>query len=84
MHELLPVFLGAIFGIVAAGAPVPGPRSAWFVGGCAIAGALASLVNGELTTSLAGLFIGLDAALAWCGGTAALLAVRFSRRSAVG
>jgi hypothetical protein len=81
MHELLPVLLGALFGTVAA-APLPGPRSARFVGGCIAAGALASWINGELASSLAGLFVSFDALLAWCGGTAAFLTLGYYRGKA--
>jgi hypothetical protein len=82
MHELLPILLGAIFGTAAAAAPLPGPRSAWFVGGCIVAGALGSWINGELTSSLAALFLSFDAFLAWCGGAAAFLGLRYYGRIA--
>ncbi|MCD6030983.1 MAG: hypothetical protein K0S78_3157 [Thermomicrobiales bacterium] len=82
MHELLPILLGAIFGTAAAAAPLPGPRSAWFVGGCIVAGALGSWINGELASSLAALFLSFDALLAWCGGAAAFLGLRYYARMA--
>lgn len=82
MHELLPILLGALFGTAAAAAPLPGPRSAWFVGGCIIAGALASWMNGELASSLAALFLSFDALLAWGGGAAAFLGLRYHGRTA--
>ena len=82
MHELLPVLLGALLGTAAA--PLRGPRAARFVGGCIVAGALASWINGELGSSLAGLFFSFDAFLAWCGGTVTFYGVEPVRRRRAG
>ncbi|MBY8976759.1 hypothetical protein KHP62_13125 [Rhodobacteraceae bacterium NNCM2] len=79
MHEIIPVILGAIFGIATVTIPLPGPRTGWFIAGCVIAGALASWINGELESSLAGLFVSFDALLAWCGALSAVLLFRLYR-----
>jgi hypothetical protein len=75
MQEVLPIILGLFFGLLSTSGSLPGPRTVWFIAGCVAAGAIASFVNGEMTSSLAGLLLGLDALLAWCGATAGVAAL---------
>jgi hypothetical protein len=68
MQELLPVFLGCMTG--AALCRLRARR--WAIGplACVLVGAVASLINGELDSSFAALFVSFDASLVWLGAAA--------------
>ena len=79
MQELLPIILGVLFGLLATSGSLPGPKAGWFIAGCVLAGATATFVNGETTTTLVGLFLSFDALLAWCGAVSVVIARRAYR-----
>jgi len=77
MKELLPIALGVLVGAGVTHAGVAGrAKLLSFVAGCIGAGALASWINGELTSSVWALFVSFDALQAWIGAAVYVAAVR--------
>lgn len=82
MHELIPVAIGVIIGLVVQQIHSAARRTVALVALCLLGGALASYINGEIGISLA--FISFDALLVWGGALAVLLISTIrQRRSAV-
>lgn len=82
MHELIPVAIGVIIGLVVQQIHSTARRTVALVALCLLGGALASYINGEIGISLA--FISFDALLVWGGALAVLLISTIrQRRSAV-
>jgi len=83
MKELLPIALGVLVGAGVAHAGIAGrAKLLLFVAGCLAAGALASLINGELASSVWALFVSFDALQAWLGAAVYVAALRvFGRKS---
>jgi hypothetical protein len=81
MRELLPIAIGIV--VAAAAVHVTGRRARLplLAVGCVVAGALASWVNGELSSSIWDLFVSFDALQAWLGAACYLAASRaFAQR----
>jgi hypothetical protein len=82
MHEWIPVLLGAIAAGIAIYAPLPKPRSLWFVLGAVCAGALGAEINRDFVSPVSALFLSLDSLSAWLGAigyaTAAWAARKFT------
>lgn len=85
MQELLPVALGGIIGLVVQWIQLYRWRAVVFVVLCAVVGAFASFINGELDEGLAPLFVSADALLVWLGALITVgLATAWRRRNTVG
>lgn len=82
MHELIPVAIGVIIGLVVQQIYSAARRTVALVALCLLGGALASYINGEIGISLA--FISFDALLVWGGALAAMLiSTIWQRRAAL-
>lgn len=82
MHELLPVVIGSIIGLVVQQIYSATRRTVALLVLCLLGGALASYINGEIGISLA--FISFDALLVWGGALVAMLiSTLWQRRSAL-
>jgi hypothetical protein len=83
MHELLPVAIGVIIGLVVQQIHSTARRTIALVVLCLLGGALASYINGEIGISLA--FVSFDALLVWGGALVVMLisALWQRRRSTV-
>lgn len=82
MHELIPVAIGVIIGLLVQQIHNVAQRTVALVVLCLLGGALASYINGEMGISLA--FISFDALLVWGGALAVMLITTiWQRRSAL-
>ncbi|HEY0738287.1 MAG TPA: hypothetical protein VGD69_25440 [Herpetosiphonaceae bacterium] len=83
MHELIPVAIGVIIGLVVQQIHSVARRTVALVVLCLLGGVLASYINGEIGISLA--FISFDALLVWGGALIVMLITTIwqRRRSAL-